>query len=122
MRETWFSAACHKADTGAGAGSDFGAGRFMDGFPGGQGAFPGQTPFGGFPPTSGLMPWDFQIPSPVHAATPPPAALPAPPPAAPAVGGGGGGGGGDAFAEAYRRQFTGEASDPLGIAHLMRGR
>ena len=30
------------------------------------------------------------------------------------------GGGGDAFAKAHRQQFTGEASDPLGIAHLIR--
>ncbi len=52
-------------------GAGFGAGRFMPGgmgqqnFPGQQGAFPGQTPFGGFPggqQAPGLMPWDYQVP------------------------------------------------------------
>ena len=87
MRETWFSAACHKADTDTGAGAGYGAGRFMDGFPGAQGAFPGQTPFGGFPPSSGLMPWDFEVPTPVLPATPAaaaPATLPAAAAAVPA--------------------------------------
>lgn len=56
-------------------GAGFGAGRFMQGVPGQQGfpgggqqgaGFPGQTPLGG-----GLMPWDFQAPTP---------AMPTPPP------------------------------------------
>ncbi len=64
MRETWFSAAHHKADTGAGADLGFGAGRFMGGFPGAE-----QPPFG----ASGLLPWDFQIPSPILPTTPAPA-------------------------------------------------
>ena len=49
-------------------GQGYGAGRFMQGFPG-QGGLQGQTPFGG------LMPWDYQVPQPQMPAPPPLSAL-----------------------------------------------
>ncbi len=80
-------------------GAGFGAGRFMQGapgqqgFPGQQGAFPGQTPTPGFPgqPSfgAGLMPWDFQVPTPAMPTPPPlfqsPGPFSAPAPAGPAT-------------------------------------
>ena len=89
----WFSTVRYKADTGAGSGPGFGAGRFM------TGGLPGLGD------SSGLLPWDYQVPAPSYQAPFTPvdfgallAALASPPPPAPvmaalvqAVGGDGGG-------------------------------